>query len=228
MKRIVLVGALALVASVPAMAADLPLPAAPVAPVVRTFTWAGFYLGLNGGYGFGQSKWNSALGTVGGFATNGGLAGGTIGGNYQWGQFVVGVEGDLDWQNLRGSQTTGLCATVGVGSCGTASNWLSTIRGRAGFAVNRALVYATGGAAFTNVKPFAGGLPFGGHTEPGWTAGGGVEFAMTDNWTVKLEYLYAKFQNATCAVSSCSFAAPAAVSLNENIVRVGVNYLFNY
>jgi len=227
-KRILLAGALALVASVPALAADLPLPTAPVAPVIRTFTWAGFYLGLNGGYGFGQSKWNSALGTVGGFATDGGLAGGTIGGNYQWGQFVVGVEGDFDWQNLRGSQTTGPCATVGVGSCGTASNWLSTIRGRAGFAVNRALIYATGGAAFTNVKPFAGGLPFGGHNEPGWTAGGGVEFAMTDNWTVKLEYLYANVQNATCAVSSCSFAAPATVSFNENIVRVGVNYLFNY
>ena len=94
--------------------------------------------------------------------------------------------------------------------------------------VNRALIYATGGAAFTNIKPSLAALPFGGGTEPGWTAGAGVEFAMTNSWTVKAEYLYAKFQNATCAVSSCGPAAPTTVSFNENMVRVGVNYLFNY
>ena len=230
MKRILLVGALAIATFAPAFAADLPAPApAPYVPPVRTFSWSGFYLGLNGGYGFGQSKWTSPLVTLGGFNIDGGLAGGTVGGNYQWGQFVVGVEGDVDWQNLRGSQTTGLCATVVVGSCAAASNWMSTIRARAGFAVNRALLYATGGAAFTNVKPSTGALPYGGGSEPGWTAGAGVEFAMTDSWTVKAEYLYAKFQNATCPVGSCGLAAgPATVSFNENIVRVGVNYLFNY
>jgi outer membrane immunogenic protein len=229
MKRILLVGALAFATYAPAFAADLPPPApVPYVPVVRTFSWSGFYLGTNGGYGFGQSTWNSAIGAAGGFKTDGWLAGVTVGGNYQWGQFVIGVEGDVDWQNLRGSQTTGPCAAVGIGSCATASNWLSTIRGRAGFAVNRALLYATGGAAFTDVKPSTGALPYGGGNEPGWTAGAGVEFAMTDSWTVKLEYLYAKFENATCAASSCAFAAPATASLNENIVRVGVNYLFNY
>jgi outer membrane immunogenic protein len=227
MKRVVLVGALVFASFAPAFAADLPPPApVPYVPVVRAFSWTGFYLGLNGGYGFGQSNWNSAIGTVGGFNTNGGLAGGTAGFNYQWSQFVFGIEGDFDWQNLRGSQTNAPCAAVG--SCATASNWISTIRGRAGFVANRALIYVTGGAAFTDIKPSLAALPFGGGTEPGWTAGGGVEFAMTDSWTVKLEYLYAKFQNTTCPASSCSAAAPATVSLNENIVRVGVNYLFNY
>ena len=227
MKRIVLAGALVLASFAPALAADLPPPApVPYVPVARAFSWTGFYLGLNGGYGFGQSTWNSAIGTVGGFATDGGLAGGTAGFNYQWGQFVAGIEGDFDWQNLRGSQTNGPC--FAVGSCATASNWITTIRGRAGFAANRALIYVTGGAAFTDIKPSLAALPFGGGNEPGWTAGGGVEFAMTDSWTVKAEYLYAKFQNATCPFSSCGAAAPATVSLNENIVRVGVNYLFNY
>jgi outer membrane immunogenic protein len=70
---------------------------------------------------------------------------------------------------------------------------MSTIRVRAGFAVNRALIYATGGVAFTDVKGWTAALPFGGGSEPGWTGGGGVEFAMTDSWTVKAEYLYAKF-----------------------------------
>jgi Outer membrane protein beta-barrel domain len=55
-------------------------------------------------------------------------------------------------------------------------------------------------------------LPYGGGTDPGWNAGAGVEFTMTDNWTVKAEYLYAIFENATCAASSCGPAAPATVS----------------
>jgi len=230
MKRIFLVGAFALATATTAFAADLPAPP----PVVKTlppppmFTWAGLYVGLNGGYGFGRAHWvNSPLGTIGTFSTDGGLAGGTLGGNYQWGQFVIGIEGDLDWQNLRGSQANPPC--FAIGGCATSSTWLSTVRARAGFAVNRALVYATGGAAFTSIKAGVAALPHSGSPEPGWTAGAGVEFAMTDNWTAKLEYLYAGFrQTSACAVSSCGGAAPVNVGLNENIVRVGVNYLFNY
>ena len=229
MKRILLVGALAFATATGAFGADLPAPPPYVVPPPPpAFTWAGFYLGLNGGYGFGRANWkNSPLGTIGTFATDGGLAGGTIGGNYQWNQFVIGLEGDVDWQNLRGSQSGAPCAPLGT--CATASNWLSTIRGRVGFAANRALLYGTGGVAFTNIKASFSALPYGGGNEPGWTAGAGVEFAMTDNWTAKLEYLYAGFrQTSSCAVSSCGAAAPVNVSLNENIVRVGVNYLFNY
>ena len=227
MKRILLAGLLALTASVPAFAADLPVPVkAPYMPIVPPFTWAGFYIGLNGGYGFGQSQWTSPLFTVGGFSTDGGLAGGTIGGNYQWQQFVIGLEGDIDWQNLRGAQTSAPCFLLG--GCATASNWVSTVRIRAGFAPGRALFYLTGGAAFTTVKPSVGALPYGGGFEPGWTAGAGAEYALTDNWTAKFEYLFADFQHATCGIGSCLFAAPATVSFKENMVRVGVNYLFNY
>ena len=230
MKRILLVGVLALAISGPAFAADLPAAPPPRAAYVPApppvFSWTGFYIGINGGYGFGQSKWTSTpLGTIGGFSTNGPLAGATLGGNYQWGQFVAGIEGDFDWQNLRGSQTNGPCAAV---SCATASNWISTIRGRAGFAMDRALLYVTGGGAFANVKPSTGILPYGGGNQPGWTAGGGVEFAMTDNWTAKFEYLYAHFQSATCNVVNCGVAAPAGASLRESMVRVGVNYKFGY
>jgi outer membrane immunogenic protein len=89
----------------------------------------------------------------------------------------------------------------------------------------------------TNVKPSTGALPFGGGSEAGWTAGGGVEYAFTDNWTAKFEYLYASFQSATCNAGSYSAGnaalaggfpgvAPATVSFHENIVRAGVNYKF--
>jgi outer membrane immunogenic protein len=241
MKRILIAGALALATAAPAFAADLPPPVAPpraptaYVPAPPAFSWTGFYIGLNAGYGFGQTKWTAPSGTVGGFSTTGPLAGGTIGGNYQIGQLVLGIEGDADWQNIRGAQTSGLCAPAAIGGCATASSWVATIRGRVGFAADRALFYATAGGAFANVKPSTGALPYGGGTEAGWTAGAGIEYAMTDNWTAKIEYLFADFQHASCAVGSCSAGnpfvlpvGPASVALTESMVRVGVNYKFGF
>jgi outer membrane immunogenic protein len=243
MKRILIAGALALATAAPAFAADLPpaAPPPPRAPVAYVpapvFSWTGFYVGLNAGGAFGNSSWTTPAGSVSSFSTLGALAGAQIGGNYQIGQFVIGAEADADWQNLRGATGSGLCAPAIIGGCAVASNWIATVRGRAGFAADRVLLYITGGGAFTNVKPSTGALPFGGGSEAGWTAGGGVEYAFTDNWTAKFEYLYARFQSAACNAGSCSAGnaalaggfpgvAPATVSFNENIVRAGVNYKF--
>jgi outer membrane immunogenic protein len=244
MKRTLTIIALALATAAPAFAADLPPPMAPpprapaaYIPAPPMFSWTGFYVGLNAGYGFGSSSWTpttAPFGAISSFNLNGPMAGGQIGGNYQIGQFVIGAEGDIDWQNLRGATTTGTCGIAAVGGCATASSWLGTLRARAGFAADRALFYVTGGGAFTNVKPSTGALSYGGGSEAGWTAGAGVEYAMTDNWTAKVEYLYANFQKATCNATSCApvlavptFAlAPASVSFHENIVRAGVNYKF--
>jgi outer membrane immunogenic protein len=241
MKRILIASALALATAAPALAADLPPaaappPRAPVAyiPAAPVFSWTGFYVGLNAGGAFGTSTWTTPSGPVSSFSTIGALAGAQIGGNYQIGQFVIGAEGDFDWQNLRGASASGICGIAAVGGCAVASNWIATLRGRAGYAADRALFYVTGGGAFTNVKPSTAALPYGGGTEAGWTAGGGIEYAMTDNWTAKVEYLYASFQNATCNASACAAPlavpamaiAPATVSFHENIVRAGVNYKF--
>jgi outer membrane immunogenic protein len=242
MKRILIAGALALATAAPAFAADLPpaAPPPPRAPVAYVpapvFSWTGFYVGLNAGGAFGDSSWTTPAGSVGSFSTLGALFGGQIGGNYQIGQFVIGAEGDFDWQNLRGASGTGICAPGVVGGCAVASNWVATLRGRAGFAADRVLFYVTGGGAFANIKPSTGALPFSGGSEPGWTAGGGIEYAFTDNWTAKFEYLYASFQSATCSAGGCYGGglgapplpglAPATVSFNENIVRAGVNYKF--
>jgi outer membrane immunogenic protein len=244
MKRILLVGALALATSLPALAADLPPappppPRAPAAyvPVAPVFSWTGVYLGINGGYGFGSTQWNTSFGTVGSFSTSGGMAGGTIGANYQLGQFVFGFEGDVDWQNLRGATVNQPCTSVviavipiGVGGCATASNWIATARARAGIAMDHALLYATFGGAFTNIKPSTGALPYGGGTEPGWAAGGGIEYAVTDNWTVKAEYLYADFERTTCNAGSCGIlgAVAAPVRLTESMARGGINYKFGF
>ena len=233
MKRILIAGALALAAGGQALAADLPQPGPPpprapatyVPAPVPVFSWTGIYIGVNGGYAFGDSNWSDPiLGSTGNFSTDGFLIGGTIGGNYQWGQFVLGIEADGDWANLNctTNSVAGGCAFAG---CTTQSDWLATVRGRAGYAFDRFLVYGTGGAAFGNLEAAAGVLPFSSSTQTGWTAGGGVEFAFTPNWTAKVEYLYVDLGNQSCPFASCAGTA-TTVSLTENIVRAGINYKF--
>jgi outer membrane immunogenic protein len=118
--------------------------------------WTGIYVGIDGGFAFGDSNWTDPVnGSTGNFSTDGGLVGGTIGGNYQWGQFVLGIEADGDWQNHNGT-TFNTCAFFG---CTTRSDWLGTVRGRAGYAVDHILFYGTGGAAFGNLQASSGTLP---------------------------------------------------------------------
>jgi outer membrane immunogenic protein len=223
MKRIVIAAALALAAGGQALAADLPAPPPYIPAPVPIFTWTGIYLGVNGGYAFGDSNWSAPPPATGNFSTDGFLIGGTIGGNYQWGQFVLGIEADADWQNLNGT-TYSTCGSYG---CTTQSEWLATIRGRAGYAWDRILVYGTGGAAFGDLQAAAGVLPFSSTTQVGWTAGGGIEFAFTPNLTGKVEYLYVDLGSQSCPAGSCSYSGPATtVSLTENIVRAGINYKF--
>ncbi|MGO9684803.1 MAG: outer membrane protein, partial [Beijerinckiaceae bacterium] len=117
-------------------------------------------------------------------------------------------------------------------SCEVKSTWLATARGRAGYAIDRILIYGTGGAAFANVQAAAGVLPLSSSTEIGWTAGAGVEFAFTPNLTGKVEYLYVNLGNQSCPAVSCAAiipgvgGVPTTVSLTENIVRAGNNYKF--
>ena len=200
-----------------ANAADLrrPPPQYPVkAPVYQPFDWTGFYAGINAGYGWGRSRYDFGVLGANALDVNGGLVGGTVGYNYQIGQTVLGIEGDIDWQNVKGS-----AACVG-GVCQTKSDWISTVRGRLGYAADRFMPYVTGGAAFGNVNANIPGLGSQSDTRTGWTVGGGAEYAFAPNWTVKAEYLYVDLGKFTCAVCG------ANVKFNENIVRAGLNYKF--
>src|ERR1700678_3125557 len=148
MKRVLLAALMAGVAS-NAMAADLPThkeppPAPYYAP--PPFTWTGIYVGVNGGWGWGQTS-NSSFGNV-----NGGLVGGTIGYNYQMGQFVLGYEGDFDWSGVS-SGTTGY--SLGGGAFGTnklTTEDILTQRARVGYAIDRTLLFVTGGYAGIDTK----------------------------------------------------------------------------
>jgi outer membrane immunogenic protein len=223
-------------------AADLP-PAPPPparAPVAYApppvYNWSGVYVGINGGWGFGTAKW-TAIG-VGATATgsdsdNGGVVGATLGVNWQSGAFVLGGEADFDYSAINTGTSQTVC-NIGV-TCQTGNNWLSTVRGRVGFAADRILFYATAGGAFANVQTALNGVTTT-HTRTGWTAGLGAEYAFADNWTAKIEYLYVDLGNkaTTCTAAAGVCAAPPAgvgpinfqAGLTENIVRVGVNYKF--
>jgi len=204
-----------------AAAADLPPRPAPApyykAPVeVPVYNWTGFYIGINGGGGFGRSQWDS----TGSFNTSGGLVGGTVGYNYQFGQAVVGVEGDIDWADING--TTNTACPFG---CKTTDNWLSTVRGRLGYAADRFMPFVTGGAAFGDIRASTPGFAGASNTNAGWTVGAGLEFAIAGNWTAKAEYLYVDLGKFNCGIS-CGALATDNVSFTTNIVRAGVNYRF--
>ena len=227
MKRLLLaVAGLAAVAATSALAADLPrgrpLPP-PRAPVyVPFFTWNGFYVGINAGYGFGHSAWTDTvtLDSTGNFKVKGALVGGTVGYNLQMGSFVFGLEGDFDWSNIKGSVTTNCPST-----CETSNNWLGTARGRIGYAFDRFMPYLTAGAAIGNIKGTVGAVNHFSAARVGWTGGVGVEYAFIDNWSVKLEYLYVDLGKATCA-ATCSGTDPFSVSFTTSVARAGVNYKF--
>ena len=208
-----------------AQAADMPR-ANPLpyykAPVEAPFSWTGFYFGINGGYGWGRSSWSDpTLGADSGtFNTSGGLVGGTVGYNYQFGQAVVGVEGDIDWADING--TTNTACPLG---CKTTDNWLSTVRGRLGYAADRFMPFVTGGAAFGDIRASTPGFAGASNTNAGWTVGAGLEFAIAGNWTAKAEYLYVDLGKFNCGIS-CGALATDNVSFTTNIVRAGVNYRF--
>ncbi|HXX26325.1 MAG TPA: outer membrane protein [Pseudolabrys sp.] len=223
MKKLLLasMGVLALgIAS--ASAADLPRRAAP-APIytpVPVYNWTGFYVGINGGGAFGHASVSNAFGSQG-FDADGGLVGGTLGYNWQVGQWVLGIEGDIDWADIRGSTSNGLCFG---GTCSVKNDWLATVRGRIGYAFDRFMPYITGGGAFGDVKtsvPAFGGQT---NTQAGWTAGAGLEFAINGPWTAKVEYLYVDLGKDTCDTGSCGIAT--TTDFHTNIVRAGFNYRF--
>lgn len=209
-------------------------------PAAPTYNWAGIYVGINGGWGFGNAKWtaNTGVGNISGTPSdNGGVVGGTLGGNFQAGAFVFGLESDFDYSGINTGTSSSICALVGT--CQTGNTWLSTLRGRFGFAMDRVLFYGTAGGVFGNEQTTLNGTNTT-HTQAGWTAGVGVEYAFTDNWTAKLEYLYADLGSTSasgiCVIGACVKAPFTATgipfnlnaSLTDSLVRVGVNYKFNF
>jgi outer membrane immunogenic protein len=190
---------------------------APVA-YAAPYNWTGFYLGINGGGAWGHSDWSNPFGATG-FDANGALVGGTAGYNWQAGQMVFGLEGDLDYSSIKGNGDPAVCGTT----CDFKNNWLGTFRGRAGYAFGRVMPYITGGLAVGDVKAETG-LGSSSETKAGWTLGGGIEAAISGPLTAKIEYLYTDLGKSTCDAAVCG--TPTDVDFHANVVRAGLNYKF--
>jgi outer membrane immunogenic protein len=260
-KSLIVLAAVTTLIGTPVLAADMALKAPMPAPV-PAWSWTGFYVGLNGGYGWGNDPVNFSPANAatpvyftGGavpasITTNpkGGLFGGQVGYNYQWSNFVAGIEADFDAANING---TGAVST-------TADNFdpfttsaqrkltdLGTLRARLGIAADRALFYATGGLAYgrtqlnTSVITPAFCGPVGlcaaasqTQWQTGWAAGAGAEWAFARAWSLRVEYLHYDLGSHSQNQFDPNDGAPIPVftssaTFRGNIVRGGVDFLFH-
>ena len=211
-----------------AQAADIPRPIYKgVQPVVAYYNWTGFYLGINGGYGWGTSTWSLLPGTK--ISPNGFLVGGTIGYNYQVNRWVFGAEADLSLSSKSGVHGSSINLLNPLFTVGTSEKTLATLRGRVGYAWDRFMVYGTAGVALAQVEAQdLGALTSGSETKTmvGFAGGAGIEYAFLNNWSVKAEYIYVDLGSATFLQNSDPLGLPHEVSLTNQLFRVGVNYKF--
>ncbi|MGA7070468.1 outer membrane protein [Bradyrhizobium sp.] len=249
MKRILLstasLGVLGLLS--PALAADLPYVKAPSA-TPSVYDWTGAYVGVFGGGGFGNHNVNNATGSSqpfidfsANYSSQGGLAGGEAGYNWQSGSYIVGVEGDLFWSGIRGNDGSQFVAGAFPGVTAVdADNWRwgGTLRVRGGFTVDRWLMFFTGGYAFgdiqhTNTPPVGAGLPVDRFnvTANGLAAGGGIAYAITNNVSAKVEYRYYNFMGYNRAASTLTGFTPNGqlpytTNSSYSVVSVGFDFKF--
>jgi outer membrane immunogenic protein len=217
MIRTILLATTAVLAlSISVYAADMAVKAQPA--YAPAFSWTGFYLGANVGYG-------SATLDPGLINTTdrlkGVFGGGQIGYNWQTNAIVLGVEADIQASDQK--QDSSLFG--GLLTTSQKSRWFGTVRGRIGYAPGPWMIYATGGFAYAKydatLTVLGVGFP-GSTTANGWTAGGGVEWIFMPKWSVKAEYLYMDFGNETVSLGGVPFTS----KLTNNLGRVGINYHF--
>lgn len=200
-----------------ASAADMAVKAAPAAPPpYQVYSWTGFYVGLEGGGGWGSSTSTVVTnvpgaqnppGTVFPTLNYSGALGGFYGGyNYQFNQFVVGVDGDWTWASLNASDSSAaVLPPHDIAFRDEKIDWVATATGRVGYAVDKWLFFGKGGWAWaqfsgsSTVQNAAGAVvefSTNQDTRDGWTAGGGLEYAVTPNIIFKLEGDYVKFNTS--------------------------------
>jgi outer membrane immunogenic protein len=221
-----------------AFAADMALKAPPPPPP-PVATWTGFYLGINGGWGWGTTNHTDIFGTTSGnFSQNGGLVGGTYGFNWQVNRFVIGFEGDFDYADIKGTLTSPLlCSVNGGTTCFSTLRNFGTDRVRVGFDVNGWLLFGTAGVGYGQVKAgqnpcgltVFGGFSCGEAWRTGWVAGGGVEKMFAPHWSAKIEYLHYDLGNKTVYTpTTIGGAINVNVLERGDMVRAGINYKFDW
>lgn len=211
------------------LADDHVLMADPVVGLAPAYDWSGFYLGVFGGYGMGRGTSTGVpSGTVDTFTLSGGLLGALAGYNVQLGQFVLGLEGDVAWSGIAGGAP---CALLPTSTCGGTVNWLGTVRGRAGVALDGALLYVTAGIAAAGASasvtpPAPGSTGTFADTLVGYTVGGGAEVFVADNVSLKAEYAYVDLGPRQAPVGTLGAANAYDVKVVSHTAKVGANFHF--
>lgn len=227
---------------------------------MHAYDWSGLYIGGNVGYGCGNVETKSdtlpSPAAFGGtldplaldFRTEGIIGGGQIGYNWQAGRAVWGIEADIQGSDIKGSVWSGPAIATdnfripGFRESAEKLTWFGTVRARAGFTLIDTLqLYATGGLAYghidyssnSNFASFLGiqNYPSNvGKTKVGWTIGGGGEWAIANNWSMKLEYLYIDLGSETRIADGVPANPPFQIAYSsktqEHILRLGLNYKF--
>lgn len=200
--------------------------------VAERYNWTGVYVGFHGGGGWSKlSGTDSFDGTTDSTSLNGWLAGGQIGGNYQFGQWVFGIQGDYAYADVKKSQSL----TPIVGTLEIKHDYFATASARIGYAFDRVMVYLKGGAAWTRDKWEAtnntGGLVSGSFNRTGWLGGAGVEWAIIGNWSAFAEYNYLSFGSITETLTTGgngSLVATGSGNVKDttHIAKAGINFRF--
>jgi outer membrane immunogenic protein len=235
MKYLVVTGAALLGTTIAVQGADIAAKAPYLkAPIVSVYDWTGFYIGANAGIGLARDKTNlvgfgAASLNTSHLGPMGAVGGGQVGYNWQtgsaFGPLVFGVEADIqgsgmrdDFTNLRIGESTAYNQRL---------DWFGTVRGRIGRADGPVMSYVTGGYAYGSVstkldQTAIGVTDFGSRIQHGWTYGGGVEAALSGNWSAKIEALYVNLGNKTDVFDSGD--QTLNTNVRERIYRVGLNY----
>lgn len=249
MRKLAVVVSLLAISSVSALAADLPpQPYVKAVPMISSaYDWSGFYIGAN--LGGAWTRETSTTTTLTGAPPPGGGSGnrgsglggrsGVIGGGqigYNWvvvPTFLLGIEADVDGTSLRGT----VLSPTGSDSHSAKLDAFGTVRGRVGYAANNWLFYGTGGfawgtgsvtrtqlAAAGGVPAPAGTIETASYTRTGWTAGGGIEWGLAQNWVARAEYLYVDLGTATSVFPLAN--RQQSNTLTMNVARIGFSYKF--
>jgi outer membrane immunogenic protein len=215
----------------PALGADLSVYTKAPAIATPLYDWSGFYVGVFGGGGYGNHNLNNATGPAGlanftvNYSSTGGIAGGEVGYNAQSGNYLIGVEADGFWSGIKGNDGS---QQLGVTD---ASNlrWGGTLRARGGIAVDRLLLFFTGGWAYGDIlhTSTAPGFPVDQFTnhQSGLTAGGGIAYALTNNVIGKFEYRYYDFGRYDRSAPT-NGQLPYTVDNTYSVVTLGLDYKF--
>ena len=242
MIRFSVLGVFCLLALASSAHADGPFGGSLKDEVVPVFRWTGFYVGINGGYGWaanpGDIHYESSLGLAdrsGGPDAAGGFGGGQIGYNWQ-GPFspnvVVGVEADIQAADVQdtfhGTTDNGL-----VGFARQDLEWFGTVRGRLGWAFDHTLVYGTGGFAYGRVEDSTFGTALGqsismrsDDNRTGYVVGGGIEYAFGGNLSLKVEYQFINLGDESLFgvfTPSGVTATSSPIDASFHTVRAGLN-----